>query len=178
VLKTEMEFDPNDPQAAMAAQAMGMMYGPEGLVTRSVFQKDRMLTTTGGGTEAMEALLTSLKGTARTDSPAGKTRSVLGPQANVLGLMDLPGTVAKALRIVGESDIGKMFLPLDEDTLEQLALPSSYSGLALAVEPAGLRTRTAMPVEQIRGVLTLVEIFQKLQAGMGAGGAVNIQLDN
>ena len=178
VLKTEMEFDPNDPQAAMAAQAMGMMYGPEGLVTRSVFQKDRMLTTTGGGTEAMEALLTSLKGTARTDSPAGKTRSVLGPQANVLGLMDLPGTVAKALRIVGESDIGKMFLPLDEDTLEQLALPSSYSGLSLAVEPAALRTRTAMPVEQIRGVLTLVEIFQKLQAGMGAGGAVNIQLDN
>jgi hypothetical protein len=157
---------------------MGIMYGPEGLVTRSVFQKDRILSTTGGGTEAMEALLTSLKGTARTDSPAGKTRAYLAPQANLLGLMDLPGTVAKVLRIVGESDIGKMFLPLDEDTLESLVLPASYSGLSLVAEPAGLRTRTAMPVEQIRGILTLVEVFQKLQGGIGAGAGVNIQLDN
>jgi hypothetical protein len=86
--------------------------------------------------------------------------------------------VAKALRIVGESDIGKMFLPLDEDTLESLVLPSSYSGLSLVAEPAGLRTRTVMPVEQIRGILTLVEVFTKLQAGMGAGGGVNIQLEN
>jgi hypothetical protein len=178
VVKMEMEIDPNDPQGAMAAQVMGIMYGPEGLVTRSVFQKDRILSTTGGGTEAMEALLTSLKGTARTESPAGKTRAYLGPQANLLGLMDLPGTVSKALRIVGESDIGKMFLPLDEDTLESLVLPASYSGLSLVAEPAGLRTRTAMPVEQIRGILTLVEVFQKLQGGMGAGAGVNIQLDN
>ena len=178
VVKMEMEIDPNDPQGAMAAQVMGIMYGPEGLVTRSVFQKDRILSTTGGGTEAMEALLTSLKGTARTESPAGKTRAYLGPQANLLGLMDLPGTVSKALRIVGESDIGKMFLPLDEDTLESLVLPASYSGLSLVAEPAGLRTRTAMPVEQIRGILTLVEVFQKLQGGMGAGAGVNIPLDN
>jgi hypothetical protein len=35
-----------------------------------------------------------------------------------------------------------------------------------------------MPVEQIRGILTLVEVFTKLQAGMGAGGGVNIQLEN
>lgn len=178
VLKMEMEIDPNDPQGAMVAQVMGIMYGPEGLVTRSIFQKDRMLSTTGGGAEAMEALLTSLKGTPRTESPAGKTRAYLGSQANVLGLMDLPGTVAKALRIVGESDIGKMFLPLDEDTLESLVLPSSFSGLSLVAEPAGVRTRTVMPVEQIRGILTLVEVFTKLQAGMGAGGGVNIQLDN
>jgi len=33
-------------------------------------------------------------------------------------------------------------------------------------------------VEQIRGILTLVEVFQKLQGGMGAGGGVNIQLEN
>lgn len=178
VLKMEMDIDPNDPQGAMVAQVMGIMYGAEGLVTRSVFQKDRMLTTTGGGAEAMEALLTSLKGTPNTASPAAKTRADLGTQANVLGLMDLPGTVAKALRIVGESDIGKMFLPLDEDTLESLVLPASYSGLSLVAEPAGLRTRTSMPVEQIRGVLTLVEVFQKLQGGMGAGAGVNIPLEN
>ena len=178
LLKVDMEIDPNDPQGAMAAQVMGIMYGPEGMVTRSIFQKDRVLTTSGGGADAMEALLTSLKGTSRTDGPAGKTRAYLGTQANVLGLMDLPGTVAKALRIVGESDIGKMFLPLDEDTLESLVLPSSYSGLSLVAEPAGLRTRTVMPVEQIRGILTLVEVFTKLQAGMGAGGGVNIQLEN
>jgi hypothetical protein len=71
-----------------------------------------------------------------------------------------------------------MFLPLDEDTLESLVLPASYSGLSLVAEPAGLRTRTAMPVEQIRGILTLVEVFQKLQGGIGAGAGVNIQLDN
>jgi hypothetical protein len=57
-------------------------------------------------------------------------------------------------------------------------LPSSFSGLSLVAEPAGVRTRTVMPVEQIRGILTLVEVFTKLQAGMGAGGGVNIQLDN
>ncbi len=173
--KVELDFDPNDPMAAMMAQYMGVMYGPEGMTTRSVFLKDRVVQAMGGGQEMMELVLTSLSATAQSGTPALKTRSKLSDQVNLLGLIDLPGTVGKAVQIVGESDIGKMFLPLDEETLKALELPSSYSGMSLVTEPQGLRVRTVIPVEQIRGAVKLAEVLQKFQ-GMGAGINAGVEI--
>lgn len=177
LMKIEFDFDANDPMAAMIAQYMQVFYGPEGMATRSVFLKDRMVQTAGGGTEAMEQALASLNGNgAPSDAPSTATRARLSNAANLLLLMDLPGTVGKALQLVGESDVGRMFLPLDEDTLKALELPSSYTGLSLVGEPQGVRVKTQVPVEQIRGVMTLVEIFQKLNPGLGAVGAAGSQV--
>ncbi|RPI90705.1 MAG: hypothetical protein EHM42_00955 [Planctomycetaceae bacterium] len=169
LMKIEFDFDPNDPMAAMIAQYMGMFYGPEGMTTRSVFLKDKTVQTAGGGQEAMEQALASLNGGGpATDAPSATTRGRLSQEANLLMLLDLPGTVGKALQLVGESDVGRMFLPLDEDTLKSLELPESYTGMSLVGESQGLRVKTLIPIEQIRGVLTLVEVFQKLNPGLGA----------
>jgi len=162
VMQVEMQIDPNDPQGAMVAQAMGLIYGPEGMVTRSAYLKDRMVNTAGGGKEAMEQTLKQLAGTPRTEGPAAQTRSQLSPRANVVGLLDLPGTLAKALSLFGQSDMGKMFVPLDDETIEQLEMDTSYSGLSLVAEPDAIRAHTQIPAAQIQGGMVLYELLPRV----------------
>ena len=75
-------------------------------------------------------------------------------------------------RLVVESPVSGAFLPLDEDTLASLKVPSSYSGMSLVVEPLGIRARLVVPVEQIRGVTKLAEVLMRLQGGLGLGANV------
>ncbi|MFM8285115.1 MAG: hypothetical protein ACKOGA_00120 [Planctomycetaceae bacterium] len=163
VMQVEMQIDPNDPQGAMVAQAMGTLYGPEGMVTRSAYLKERMVQTAGGGGGAMEQTLKQLATGPRREGTDVETRSRLAPRANVVGLLDLPGTVAKALSLFGQSDMGKMFVPLlDDAAIEQLEMAPSYTGLSLVAEKDSVRAHTQIPADQIRGGLVLYELLPKV----------------
>jgi len=110
----------------------------------------------------MEQTLKQLAGTPRTEGPAAQTRSQLSPRANVVGLLDLPGTLAKALSLFGQSDMGKMFVPLDDETIEQLEMDTSYSGLSLVAEPDAIRAHTQIPAAQIQGGMVLYELLPRV----------------
>ena len=163
VMQVELQIDPNDPQGAMVAQAMGAIYGPEGMVTRSAYLKERMVQTAGGGSGAMERTLRQLEAGPRLEGPDAETRARLAARANVVGLLDLPGTLAKALSLFGQSDMGKMFVPLlDDEAIEQLEMDPSYTGLSLVAEQDSVRAHTQIPAAQIRGGLVLYELLPKV----------------
>jgi hypothetical protein len=137
------------------------------MTTRVVYLKDRVIQTLGGGKQAMnDALATVEKKPADTPkSPIQQTRGKLAPKANLLVLWDLPGTVAKIMAMVVESQT--IPIPVDPDAVKDLQSKPSYFGLSAATEPQGLRVRTIVPVEQMQGIAKIVTFFR----GLGLGGA-------
>jgi hypothetical protein len=159
--------DANDPSVEMVNRMMKMMYGPEGMTTRQVYLKDRVVQTMGGGKEAMSGALaaTEQSGGTTKDKVMQQARGRLSDKANMIVLFDLPGTVAKAMTLVAES--GALPIPLDPDVMKGVEIKPSYLGFSLTTEPQGLRAKTHIPVEQAQGVARLVQLFIALQAAGG-----------
>jgi hypothetical protein len=176
LLKTEFEFEAGDPSAAMIGQMMQSFYGPEGMVARSVYQADKVVQTIGGGQDVMKSLLAALakKPSASEKSATAKTRARLGEKANLVLLLDLPGTVVKTLKAVSESQFG-MFLPINPEMIKELENESSYLGVAVATEAQGLRVNTHIPIEQIKGFAKLVLTMQETFGPGALGAPVEIQ---
>ncbi|MGE5192559.1 MAG: hypothetical protein ACM3U2_08655 [Deltaproteobacteria bacterium] len=167
-VKTEID-DPQNPLAAFMDRINAGLFGPDGMVTRNVYLKDRVVQTMGGGKQAMTDALAALekKPADNGKSPVQQTRGKLGAKANVVFLFDLANTVAKILGIAVENQLP---LPIDADAVKDLLGKASYFGIGAATEPQGLRVRTHLPVEQMQGVARIVKFFQE-NMGAGAGGA-------
>jgi hypothetical protein len=96
-------------------------------------------------------------------SPTQQTRAKLAPKSNLLVLWDIPGTVAKIMAMVVESQT--VPLPIDPDAVKELQTKPSYFGLSAAAEPQGLRVKTIVPVEQMQGIAKIVKFFR--DSGIG-----------
>jgi hypothetical protein len=136
------------------------MFGPDGMTTRVVYLKDRVIQTMGGGKQAMNDVLASVekKPSDTAKSPTQQTRTKLAPKSNLLVLWDIPGTVAKIMAMVVESQT--VPLPIDPDAVKDLQTKPSYFGLSAAGEPQGLRVKTVVPVEQMQGIAKIVKFFK------------------
>ncbi len=166
-VKMEMD-DPQNPFGAFMDRIYAGLFGPDGMVTRSVYLKDRVVYTVGGGKQAMTDALAALDKKPETaKSAVQQTRGKLGPKANLVFLFDLANTIAKILGIAVENQLP---LPIDADAVKDLQGKASYFGVGAATEPQGLRVRTHVPVEQMQGVAKIVKFFQE-NMGPGAAGA-------
>ena len=87
-------------------------------------------------------------------------RKQLPAKTNLVFLMDLPGVVAKAAKVV--ADKGLLPVPIDGAVLEGLDLKESYIGFSLAVESQGIRSNTVIPVEQLQGLAKIGMLFATL----------------
>ena len=168
-VKTEFNEADNPFVAALMGRVNAAMFGPDGMTTRVVYLKDRVVQTLGGGKQAMNDVLASLdkKPADTAKSPAQQTRGKLGAKSNLLVLWDIPGTVAKIAAIVVESQT--VPIPVDPDAIKELQSKPSYTGLSAATEPQGLRVKTVVPVEQMQAVAKIVKFLQ--EAGLGGGQA-------
>lgn len=147
--KIELE-DAGNPGSAMLQKFMQALYGPEGMTVRVVALKDKVVQTSGGGKEAMAKALSTVE-SKPTPSPAlDAARKQLAPKANVVFLLDLPGLVATAAKLVAESQT--LPIQLDPAMIEGLQLKESYIGFSIGTEPAGIRSNTHIPVEQVQGL--------------------------
>ncbi|MDB4637935.1 hypothetical protein OAF24_03460 [bacterium] len=153
-----------NPQQAQAKQmqqmAMQMMYGPEGAVSRMAYLKKQVLATTGGGTEAMSALMKSAASPAT--SPAmDATRSKLGAEANIIILFDLPSLVAQGVEQASQFGL------LPPGALSVDGIKPSYLGYALSFSESGLDAKAHIPAAQLQGLYQLgmqgFMMFQQLQ---------------
>lgn len=155
--------DADDPATAMVQQLMSKLYGPEGMVSRIVYLKDRMVQTMGGGKEAMTKALASQSAKSNTSPNAAfdLARKQLGAKANLIVLFDLPMTVANAAKLVVES--GLVPIPLEPAMLEGLQLKESYLGFSIGTEPQGIRVNTHIPVEQVQGMTRLAFLVFSLR---------------
>jgi hypothetical protein len=157
LLTVKQEFDPSADPSGAQQKVQEMMFGPGGMISRIAFLDGRYAQTMGGGREAMESLLKSL------DHPSGENlpdaREGLNETSNVLVLVDVPRVAVSGLTFAGT--IPDVSLPVNADELAQIELEGSYLGYTLATETDALRVRVNVPVEQFRGIVSLVELFRK-----------------
>jgi hypothetical protein len=167
-MKTEMEDDGSNPFAAMQQRMMSVLFGPEGMETRTVYLKDRFVQTVGGGKKQMtEALAAIEKPAEGSKSPPQQARARLGAKNNLVILLDLPNLIAKAASMMLES--GQLPLPIDPEDVKALQGKPSFVGLGATTEPQGLRVKTQVPLEQMQGVAKIVDFMQRLFQGAGLG---------
>jgi hypothetical protein len=172
VLTVTQKFDEDNPQAESQEKMLTLLYGPEGMVTRFVYLKDRVVQTIGGGKLAMAKALQTVEGGASAASgpqPFDATRKKLGDKLNGVVLIDLPSFLAGALKVAVENNPDSLPIPIDAGKLGQVTpAKPSFLGMAFTLEPAAIRSRIVLPVEQLQGLAK----FAALTGGQGAGGAL------
>ena len=165
-VKTEV-VDLQDPIMAQMVRMTATMFGSGGMTTRSVYLKDKMVQTMGGGQQAMTDTLAALeqKPSESSQSPFQQARAKLGAKANLVVLFDAPNTVAKIVDLVMQSQA--IPLPLDPEQVKNLQQKPSFFGLSAGTEPQGLRVKTQIPVEQMQGIAKIVNFVQQTLGGAG-----------
>ncbi len=158
--------DDNDANTQMIEAVTKAVYGPDGMVSRFAYLKDRVVQTLGGGKDAMSrALATQSEQSAKTSAGSSKvvvqSRKQLAPKANLVVLVDLPGLLARAVQAASES--GAIPFPINNAAVEGLQLQESFIGISAGTEPQGLRCNTHIPTEQIQGLMRCGLLFATLR---------------
>jgi hypothetical protein len=158
VVTVKQEFDETVDPTGQARQMQAMMFGPGGIQSRVVYQKDKFITTVGGGKEAMTEALKAVDGSA-TSAAVATYRKGLIDSPNILFLVDVPGLAIQGLRVAsGFPGVP----PLKTEMLDSLKFEKSFMGFAAAAEKDAVRARTRIPVEQLRSIMSLVMTAQMM----------------
>jgi|GEM_PF-932806 len=167
-VKIEMVDQENPFVAQMMERMMSAMFGPDGMTTRAVYLKDKVVQSMGGGKQSMTDLLAAVeqKPSDSSKSPFVQSRAKLGAKSNLVVLFDLTNTIAKVVDLVVQSQA--VPIPLDAEQVKNLQQKPSFFGISAGTEPQGLRVKTVVPVEQMQGIARIVNFVQ--QAMGGAGG--------
>ena len=160
VMTVKQQVDPKQPGAAIQAMISGVMFGPNGLESRSTALADGFLQVQGGGKGAMEA---ALKAYDASENSLSDEREGLAEEAHALLLLDLPGLVSNGL--LAATSIPAIPLPIKKEAVEELQITRSYTAVSAVAEKHSLRFDVIVPTEQFRGVMKLVGLFQQLQGG-------------
>lgn len=166
-VKTEIVDPPDPTMAQLMERVMAGLFGSDGMTTRSVYLRDRVVHTLGGGKQAMTDALAAIEKPGASKSPVMQARGNLAAKSNVVFLLDLPNTIAKILEVVVQSQILPPVFPLDLDQIKSLQTKPSYFGLSAGTEPQGLRVKTHIPVEQMQGIAKIVAFVQQMMGGLG-----------
>ncbi|QDT52363.1 hypothetical protein Pan44_03730 [Caulifigura coniformis] len=160
VVTVKQEFDETVDPTGAARQAQALMFGPDGIQSRVVYQKDRFITTVGGGKESMTNALKAVDSSTKSEAVT-KFRKGLIDAPNVLFLVDVPGLIVQGMRVA--SAIPAVPLNINPAMLDSLKFEKSFMGFAAAAEKDAVRARTRIPVEQLRSLFSLVMTAQAMQ---------------
>ena len=168
-------------QNPLGTQIIEKMYGPEGMTTRTVYLKERVVQTMGGGKDLMTKALAALQGggatgTSKTTTPKKgttsettqsgmqATRKMLDEKPNIVLMLDIAGFVAASAEVARDSAP----VPVDSDTLKKIAGKPSYIGFSLQCSADSLHTTTVIPVAQMRSIAQMVGVILPA-VGIGGG---------
>ncbi|HID24109.1 MAG TPA: hypothetical protein EYP14_17145 [Planctomycetaceae bacterium] len=156
-LAIDQEADPTGTAKAI----IDAVYGPEGLTTRTIYLPDKVVQVVGGGKETAMEVLESLENPkSGTPTEYMALRQQLLPKANVLVLIDLPGSIFQVFKLIVDS--GKLPIPVKPDMLDGLQISPSYMGFSVATEPQGVRAKTVIPTKQFQNIMQLVTFAQQV----------------
>ncbi|TWU11786.1 hypothetical protein CA54_05970 [Symmachiella macrocystis] len=146
-LKVEQTFEQN-PFFDLG-RIMEVFFGEEGMFSRTVYTDTQVIQAMGGGKEAMAKILERM---AQAEPPAlgpelQITRDALSKKANLIGMIDLPGTLSRVARLILDS--GVFPLPIDPDAIS-VTDSTSFFGISLATESQGARAKVYLPAEQAK----------------------------
>ena len=145
---------------------MEALYGPEGVVTRTVYLPDAYIQTLGGGRAQMEAAIKAQKeGASMSEGTALKRdRSRLPEKTDITLFVDAPNLLIDISRKIIEAEIIPMIPVLVDTTpLTDLKLSQSYLGWSLATTKEGVHMQYSIPLEQIKNWGKLYDALLKMQ---------------
>jgi len=140
-----------------------VLFGEDGMLTRVVYTDTQAIQTLGGGKKSMEETLTRMEQSSppQPGEEFEATRNMLSTNANLVVLADLPGSLARLARLVLNSDL--VPFPIDPDAFD-IPETTSYFGLSVATEEAGVRAKVYLPAVQAKnGYLFGMQVFQAFQ---------------
>lgn len=164
VTTVKQEFEAaGDPGAEIALRFVKLLYGSDGMTTRSAYLKDRVVSTVGGGKEEMAAVLAGANGGSSQSGSKSlqAARGQLSSKANFLMFLDLPNLIVGAARVASEG--GVLPFPIEKSALEGLAIEESYIGCSIGAEPGAIRIKTHVPTETIKGLAKIAMFGVALQ---------------
>jgi hypothetical protein len=153
VTTMKMEAEGDGPEVEIIGRFSRLLYGENGMVSRTAVLKDRIVQTQGGGSEAMAAAIKAAGSSSTKNVAVEKARANMVEKPNFIVLFDLPGFVASLGRIA--STIDELPVKIDPETIDALNLTESYIGWSIGTEKQGLRSRAFIPVEQAQGIQKL-----------------------
>jgi hypothetical protein len=158
----QQEYDEDADPTGISRKLQDFMFGKEGMQTRTVYLPDSYATSVGGGQAAMKDLLASLK--SGKENSVSPDRKKLLKTANVLVLIDVPGSVGKLVKAASKVEDFK--IPVNEQMIDALNLQPSYLGIAIGSEKNFLHNQLRVPASQVIGLTKLVVLF----SGVARGG--------
>ncbi|WP_437206246.1 hypothetical protein [Planctomicrobium sp. SH664] len=159
ILTVTQKFEENADPFGMQEKMRTLMFGSEGMQTRTVYLSDKYCQTMGGGSAAMTDLLASLDSTR--SNGLGNLREEMFPEANLLLFLDIPVAISVSLKEISKT--GDARIPFNEQMVDNLNLRRSYLGYAVTTDATTVKTRLRVPVEQIQGFAKLGLMFASLQ---------------
>jgi hypothetical protein len=160
IVTVKQEFDDTADPTGQARQMQAMMFGPNGMQSRVVYQKDKFITTLGGGKEAMTEALKAVDSSTKSDAVTTYRKGLI-ESPNILFLVDVPGLAVQGLRVA--SGIPGVPLNINPAMLDSVKFDKSFMGFAAAAEKDAVRARTRIPVEQLKSIFSLVMTAQTMQ---------------
>ncbi|WP_437191671.1 hypothetical protein [Planctomicrobium sp. SH527] len=140
-----------DEAGKVSSKVQDLMFGPDGMVSRSVYLDNQVVSTIGGGRQLMNGMLSSIEN--QKSNKIEKYRTGLMPKANFVMLMDVAGLAGRALKV--SSKFEESPLMINPAAIDNLNLRSSYLGFAVGSEGSTLKAQTRLPIDQITGLTKL-----------------------
>ncbi|MCA9067508.1 MAG: hypothetical protein KDA84_01195, partial [Planctomycetaceae bacterium] len=163
-LTYEYDKQTNPFQAQIQSQINEILYGPDGMVTRTFYTNNVVAQSIGGDKTTAQELLSAMDGkTNAGNNPAFQvTRKKLLSKANFIGMIDVPGVIASGLDIARQfGPVGQV--PFNDNDVKAIRGEPSYLGTSIAVEGLGLHAKTVVPVQQMRGIARFVRLMQEIR---------------
>lgn len=154
------KVDPSQPGAAMQAMISGVMFGPQGIQSRTTSLAEGFLQVQGGDKGSMES---ALKAYDSKSNSLSEVRKGLAAESHLLMLIDLPGMVSQGL--LAATTIPGIPVPFQRAAVEDLNIDRSYTATTAVGEEHAVRIKTRIPVEQFQGVMKLVNFAQSIHGG-------------
>ena len=160
VITVKQEFDDTADPTGQARQMQALMFGPNGMQSRVVYQKDKLIMSMGGGKDAMTEALKASDSATKSEAVASFRKGLI-ESPNILFLVDVPGLAVQGMRVA--SGIPGVPLNINPAMLDSLKFDKSYMGFSAAAEKDAVRSKTRIPVEQLRSLFSLVMTAQAMQ---------------
>lgn len=165
VIKQEVDLgsDPLQVQKRM----LEILYGPEGITNRMAYPEGKVLQAMGG-TASMKKFLDALNAADNSreiaqNQPAFQTARKQGlQQANILALVDVPGTIGRIHDVLSESR--RQEGVFSKELMKKQGIPDSYITFTLGMSRQAMVTKTYLPVQTLQGGFKVFSIIssQKL----------------
>lgn len=160
----KQEVDPASDPLQIQKRMLEILYGPSGITNRMAYPEGKVLQAMGA-TASMQKFLEALDAPEKStliaeNQPSFREARKQGSQkANILALIDVPGTVMKILNILAE--IRQQDAIFTEELASQQGIKKAYLTFSLSTDQESLNSKAFIPVENLQSGFKIFSLLSR-----------------